>query len=196
MIKRHRKRPEEKRFYRTNHQIGALTLRVLDSEGKQIGVLKKYEALEMAKSQELDLVEIAPKANPPVAKIIDFKKFLYQESKKKREEKRKAKNTDTKEVRLGPLMDDHDLMVMVNRARGFLEDGDKVKFVMRFAGRQITHPEIGEEVLNRAIKELEDVSKIEREKHFEGRQMISVLSPERKNKDVKEKNQEISSQKI
>lgn len=192
MIKRYKKRPEEKKFYKTNHQIGALTLRVIDSEGKQIGILKKYEALEMARSQELDLVEIAPTANPPVAKIIDFKKFLYQESKKKREEKRKTKNTETKEVRLGPLMDDHDLMVMVNRARGFLENGDKVRFVMRFAGRQITHPEIGEEVLSRAIKELEDVSKIEREKHFEGRQMISVLSPERKNKDVKEKNQEIS----
>jgi len=192
LIKRYKKRPEEKKFYKTNHQIGALTLRVIDSEGKQIGILKKYEALEMARSQELDLVEIAPTANPPVAKIIDFKKFLYQESKKKREEKRKTKNTETKEVRLGPLMDDHDLMVMVNRARGFLENGDKVRFVMRFAGRQITHPEIGEEVLSRAIKELEDVSKIEREKHFEGRQMISVLSPERKNKDVKEKNQEIS----
>jgi len=192
LIKRYKKRPEEKKFYKTNHQIGALTLRVIDSEGKQIGILKKYEALEMARSQELDLVEIAPTANPPVAKIIDFKKFLYQESKKKREEKRKTKNTETKEVRLGPLMHDHDLMVMVNRARGFLENGDKVRFVMRFAGRQITHPEIGEEVLSRAIKELEDVSKIEREKHFEGRQMISVLSPERKNKDVKEKNQEIS----
>ncbi len=192
MIKRYKKRPEERKYYRTNQHIAALTLRVLDSEGKQIGILKKYEALEMARNQELDLVEIAPKANPPVAKIIDFKKFLYQEAKKKREEKRKAKTTGTKEVRLGPLMDDHDLMVMVQRARGFLEDGDKVKFVMRFAGRQITHPEIGEEVLIKAINKLEDISKIEREKHFEGRQMIAVLSPERKNNNAKEKNQEIS----
>jgi translation initiation factor IF-3 len=192
LIKRYKKRPEERKFYRTNQQIAAQTLRVLDSEGKQIGILGKFEALDMARSQELDLVEIAAMAKPPVAKIIDFKKFLYQEAKKKREEKKKAKTTETKEVRLGPLMDDHDLMVMVNRARGFLEDGDKVRFVMKFAGRQITHPEIGEQVLSKAIKALEDISKTEREKHFEGRQMITILTPERKNQNAKEENKEIS----
>jgi translation initiation factor IF-3 len=196
LIKRYKKRPEERKFYRTNQQIAAQTLRVLDSEGKQIGVLGKFEAIDMARAQELDLVEIAAMAKPPVAKIIDFKKFLYQEAKKKREEKKKAKTTETKEVRLGPLMDDHDLMVMVNRARGFLEDGDKVRFVMKFAGRQITHPEIGEQVLSKAIKELEHISKTEREKHFEGRQMITILTPERKSQNAKEENKEISQQAI
>jgi translation initiation factor IF-3 len=192
LIKRYKKRPEEKRYYRTNQQIAAQTLRVLDGTGAQIGILGKFEALEMARSQGLDLVEIAAKAQPPVAKIIDFNKFLYQEEKKKREEKRKAKTTETKEVRLGPLMDDHDLMVMVNRARGFLEDGDKVRFVMKFAGRQITHPEIGEQVLLRAVKELDNISKVERDKHFEGRQMITILAPERKSQNAKEENKEIS----
>lgn len=201
MIKRFRKRPEQRKFYRTNQQIAAQELRVLDDTGKQIGVLNKFEAIKLAREQELDLVEIAPKAKPPVAKIIDFKKFLYQEAKKKREEKKKAKTSDTKEVRLGPLMEDHDLMVMVNRARGFLENGDKVKFVMKFAGRQIAHPEVGEQVLNRAIQELSDVSKIEREKHFEGRRLVTLLVPEKtQRKDLpteaenindKEKNKEI-----
>lgn len=192
MIKRYKKKTEERKFYRVNEKIFAQTLRVIDSEGKQIGILKKFEALEKAKEQELDLVEIAPKAQPPVAKIIDFKKFLYQEAKKKREEKKKTKVSETKEVRLGPFMSENDLMVMVKRAREFLEDGDKVRLVLKFAGRQITHPEFGERVIDRAVAELSDISKIERERHLEGRQMISLLAPERKNQNAKEKNQEIS----
>ncbi|HZJ18707.1 MAG TPA: translation initiation factor IF-3, partial [Patescibacteria group bacterium] len=98
MIKRYKRKQSDRKFYRTNERIYAPTLRVLDTEGKQIGILSRNEALEKAKELELDLVEIAPKAKPPVAKIIDFKKFLYQEQKKKREEKRKAKVSETKEV--------------------------------------------------------------------------------------------------
>ncbi len=192
MIKRYKKKTEERKFYRVNEKIFAQTLRVIDSEGKQIGILKKFEALEKAREQELDLVEIAPKAQPPVAKIIDFKKFLYQESKKKQEEKRKNKASETKEVRLGPFMSENDLMVMVKRAREFLEDGDKVRLVLKFTGRQITHPEFGERIVDKTIQELSNVSKIERERHFEGRQIISLLAPEKKGQNVKEKNQEIS----
>ncbi|OGH09666.1 MAG: translation initiation factor IF-3 [Candidatus Levybacteria bacterium RBG_16_35_6] len=180
----------QRKFYRVNERIFALTLRVLDPEGKQIGVIKREEALQKARELELDLVEIAPKAVPPVAKIVDFKKFLYQEEKKRREEKRRAKVSETKEVRLGPFMDDHDLQTMVRRAREFLESGNKVRMVVRFAGRQITHPEFGQQILDKAIEMVSDVSKIEREKHFEGRQLIVILSPERK-KHEKE-NQEIS----
>ncbi len=146
------------------------------------------------------MVEIAPNAKPPVAKVVDFKKFLYQEEKKRKEEKKRAKVSETKEVRLGPFMDDHDLGVMVKRARGFLEDGDKVKLVVRFSGRQITHPEFGENVLEKAVSGVSDVSKIEREKHFEGRQLIAILSPEKKGavkkeeiKNEQEENKEISS---
>lgn len=167
-------------------------LRVLDSEGKQIGVIKKEEALVKARELELDLVEIAPKAIPPVAKIVDFKKFLYQEEKKRKEEKKKARISETKEVRLGPFMDDHDLGVMVKRAREFLETGNKVRLVVRFAGRQITHPEFGQQVLDKAINSVFDVSKIEREKHFEGRQLIAILSPERKRHE-KEEDKKVSS---
>ena len=185
-------------------------MRVLDKDGKQIGVLSKYEALKKAREDGMDLVEIAPSATPPVAKIIDFNKFVYQEEKKKKEERKKAKTSETKELRLGPFMDDHDLMVVVRRAREFLGDGNKVKFVVKFAGRQITHPEFGEKTLGRVIDELSDISKIEREKHFEGRQLISILSPDKKgpkpksednkikgDKDnAKKENKEISKQKI
>ena len=180
MIKRFRRKQENKRRYRTNEFIFSNTLRVIDSSGKQIGILSKLEALSKARMLGLDLVEIAPNANPPVVKIIDFKKFLYQEEKKKREEKRKSKTSETKELRLGPFMNEHDLMVIIKKAREFIGDGNKVKFVVKFAGRQIAHPEFGENVLTKAINSLSDVSRIEREKHFEGRQLIAIISPDRK----------------
>lgn len=177
MIKKNNKTPSK--FYRINERIFAFELRVLDSEGKQIGILKKQEALEKAREQGLDLVEIAPTAKPPVARIIDFNKFLYQEEKKKREEKKKAKNSETKEIRLGPFMNDHDLETMVKRAREFLEGNDKVKLVVRFKGRQMGHPEFGHKTIGKAIEMLSDVSKVDKVPHFEGRQLIGMLSPER-----------------
>lgn len=180
-------RQQNKVYYRTNERIYAPEVRVLDGEGKQIGVLSKQEALSMARDQELDLVEIAPKANPPVAKIIDFKKFLYQESKKKQEEKRKAKVSETKEIRLSPFISDNDLQVMVRRGREFLEDGDKVRLVLKFKGRQIVHPEFGKDILAKTVVALSDISKIDREAHFEGRQLVAMLSPERKKKENAEK---------
>lgn len=195
MIKRYRK-PENKKFYRTNERIYAHTLRVLDTDGKQIGVLSKFEALKKAKDLGLDLVEVAPKAQPPVAKIVDFKKFLYQEEKKRKEEKRKSKTVGTKEVRLGPFMSENDLSVMEKRARDFLLEGNKVKFVVFFSGRQITHPEFGHKVLDKILEKLADVSKVERERRLEGRKLIILVSPEKKKQNEKEKNQEVSSEQI
>ncbi len=205
MIKKYNKNKTPRKFYRTNDRIFASQLRVIDSEGKQIGLLGKFEALEIARDKGMDLVEIAPTAKPPVARIIDFKKFLYQEEKKRREEKKKSKTSETKEIRLGPFMDDHDLETMVKRAREFLEDNDKVKLVVRFSGRQMAHPEFGHQVLGKAIQNLSDISKVDKNAHFEGRQLISMLSPERhrsegkaldsgkkKNDEVQEKNQKIS----
>lgn len=180
MIRRFKKQNQRQQLYRVNERIFAVSLRVLDSEGKQIGILKRFEALQQAKDMGLDLVEIAPNAKPPVAKIVDFKKFLYQEAKKKKEEKKKAKVPETKEIRLGPFMNDHDLDVMVRRARSFLDDGDKVRLVVKFVGRQITHPEFGKEISKKAIDHLSDISKVEREMKFEGKNLISILSPEKK----------------
>lgn len=187
MIRRFKRRQENRKFYRTNELIFALTLRVLDSEGKQIGVMSKFDALKLSREKGVDLVEIAPMAKPPVAKVIDFKKFLYQEAKKKKEEKKKAKISETKELRLGPFMNDHDLQVMIRRGNAFLENNDKVRLVLKFIGRQIAHPEFGQETMQKVIKALYHISKIEREPHFEGKQYIAILSPERKGKSASKK---------
>ena len=178
MIRRFsKKRQDTRRFYRINERIFASTLRVLDPEGKQIGVLSRFEALKKAKELGVDLVEIAPMANPPVVKIIDFKKFLYQKSKKKNEEKKRSKISETKEIRLGPFMNDHDLKTMVRRGTGFLENNDKVRLIVKFIGRQIAHPEFGQEILRKVIDALSGMSKLEREPHFEGKSLIAILSP-------------------
>lgn len=172
-------KPNQKKIYRLNQRIFASPLRVIDAEGKLIGVISKFEALKIAQEQELDLVEIAPKAQPPVAKIVDFHKFLYQQEKKKKEEKKKAKVSETKEIRLGPFMSDNDLQVMIRRGKGFLEEGHKLRLVVKFRGRQIVHPEFGREVTGKLIKALSDHSKVDREAHFEGRQMVTLLSVEK-----------------
>jgi translation initiation factor IF-3 len=185
LIKRPKFKQQEKRF-RINERIFAATLRVIDAESKQIGVLSKDEALKLAREQELDLVEIAPMAKPPVAKIIDYNKFQYQVAKKKQEEKKKAKSSETKEIRLGPFMSDNDLQVMIRRGREFLGDGDKIRLVVKFRGRQITRSEFGREVINKVVEALSDISKVDREPKFEGRQMVALLSVE-KGKKVTEK---------
>lgn len=196
MIKRHKRKQVQNRYYRTNERIYAQTLRVLDPEGKQIGILSKYEALQKARELELDLVEVAATAKPPVARIIDFKKFLYQEEKKKRDEKKKAKVSETKEIRLGPFMSDNDLDVSIRRGREFLEDGHKIRLVLKFRGRQITHPEFGYKTMGKLITALGDISKIERDPHMEGKQLVGLISAEKKKHGTEEKNQEISSQEV
>ncbi len=203
MIKRFHKRQENTTIqYRVNERIQSLQLRVLDSENKQIGVLSKFEALTKAREEGLDLVEIAPAAVPPVAKIVDYKKFVYQQEKKKREEKKKAKATETKEVRLGPFMDDHDLMTMSNRAQAFLKDGDKVRVVVRFKGRQVTRPQFGFEVIRKFADSLASISKIEKEPKLEGKQMIAILTPGKpantgkEDEHAKEESQTISTKTI
>lgn len=134
------------------------------------------EARKLSDEQELDLVEIAPMAKPPVARLIDYSKFLYQLKKKKQEEKKKSVTSETKQIRMGPFIGDHDLDIKVKRAKEFFDDGDKVKFEVRFRGREFTKKELGEQVLRKVITKLEDVAKVEREPHMEGRQMVTILS--------------------
>ncbi len=196
MIKRFNRNQDQRKQYHINDRIYSVTLRVLDAEGKQIGIMGKHEALRLAAEQNVDVVEIVPNANPPVAKLIDFQKFLYQEQKKKQEEKRKAKTTETKEVRLGPFMSDNDLQVMMRRAREFLNNGDKVRMVLRFRGRQITHPEFGYKMMSKMIEGLDDISKVDREPHLEGHQMVGLLSVERNKKNEKEENKQSSGQTV
>lgn len=163
-------------FFRKNEQIRATEVRLIDSEDKQIGVMPLSEALKIASDKELDLVEIAPQATPPVVKVVDFSKFLYYLSKKKKEEKRNTKTSQTKQIRFGPFIGDHDLEIKLKKARGFLEDGDKVKFAVKFAGRQITKKELGEQVLNKVLQNLDDVAKQEREMRMEGRQLVVIVT--------------------
>lgn len=175
-------KPTQKKTFRLNQRIFASPLRVIDAEGKLIGVISKFEALKLAQEQELDLVEVAPNAKPPVAKIIDFNKFLYQQEKKKKEEKKKAKTSETKEVRLGPFMSENDLQVVVRRAREFLEEGHKIRIVLKFRGRQIVHPEFGHKTIGKLFEAVSDISKIDREAHFEGKQLVALLSAEKSKK--------------
>jgi translation initiation factor IF-3 len=196
LIKRHKRKQVQNKYYRTNERIYAHTLRVLDPEGKQIGILSKYDALQKARELELDLVEVAATAKPPVARIIDYKKFVYQEEKKKRDEKKKAKVSETKEIRLGPFMSDNDLDVSIRRGRDFLEDGNKIRLVLKFRGRQIIHPEFGHKTIGKMIAALSDIAKVERDPHMEGKQLVALISAERKKHGTEEKNKEVSIEKV
>lgn len=188
MRKGYNSRPAVK-HYRLNNQITAREVRLLDDQGKQIGILPIGEALKLSNEQNMDLVEIASAALPPVVKLIDYRKFLYQEKKRKQEEKRNAHVTETKQIRFGPFIDEHDLGIKMDRAREFIAEGDKVKFIIRFQGRAITKQDMGRRVLLSVVQKMADVTKVDRDIHMEGRQMILVLSkgkPEgRKEEDVK-----------
>ncbi|MCX8009261.1 MAG: translation initiation factor IF-3 [Patescibacteria group bacterium] len=179
-MRQHAKKPAQKFFYRINYQITSPTLRLLDEEGKQIGVVSKIEALQKAKELNVDVVEIAPNANPPVAKLIDFKKFKYQESKKEREAKKAQKNVGVKEVRLRPFIAQHDFDTRLAQAREFLADGNQLKITVFFKGREITRKEFGFSVMNQFIEKLEGI-KIVREPRMEGKTLTAMVVRDKKN---------------
>jgi translation initiation factor IF-3 len=170
---------QPKFHYRINYQITSPQLRLLDEAGKQIGILSKLEALQKAKELNLDVVEIAPKAVPPVAKLIDYKKFKYQEQKKERESKKSQKNVGVKEIRLRPFIGQHDFDTRVTQAKEFLKDGNQVKINVIFKGREITRKEFGYNVIKRFITGLESV-KIVKEPHMEGKALVTMVVPEKK----------------
>lgn len=154
----------------------------MDEEGKQIGVVSKLEALQKAKELDLDVVEISASAKPPVAKLIDFKKFKYQEAKKERESKKSQKNVGVKEVRLRPFIGAHDFDTRKRRAQEFLKDGNQVKISVFFRGREITRKEFGFDVMKRFIGSLES-AKVVREPHMEGRSIGAMVVGEGKKKE-------------
>jgi len=165
--------------YRINYQITSPNLRLLDEEGKQIGVVSKIEALQKAKELNLDVVEIAPNAKPPVAKLIDVKKFKYQEQKKERESKKSQKNVGIKEIRLRPFIGAHDFDTRVVQAQDFLKDGNQVKINVLFKGREITRKEFGYNVIKKFITSLGS-AKIVKEPHMEGKALVTMVVPEKK----------------
>jgi translation initiation factor IF-3 len=165
--------------YRINEKIRAPKVRVV-GENVDVGVYPIEDALEMAKGMSLDLVEISPKADPPVCKIIDYSKFKYEQKKKQKEIKAKAQKTVVKEIRFGPNTDDHDFNFKTKHALNFLKDGAKVKAYVHFIGRTIVFKERGEILLLKFMQELEDYGKVEQMPKLEGKRMTVILSPKGK----------------
>ena len=165
--------------YRINEKIRAPKVRVV-GENINVGVYSIEEALQMAKGMSLDLVEISPKADPPVCKIIDYSKFKYEQKKKQKEIKAKAQKTVVKEIRFGPNTDDHDFNFKTKHALNFLKDGAKVKAYVHFIGRTIVFKERGEILLLKFMQELEDYGKVEQMPKLEGKRMTVILSPKGK----------------
>jgi len=162
---------------RVNHRIRVPEVRVIGADGGMLGVLPTHEALRSALEQGLDLVEVNPKADPPVCKILDFGKYKYEEKKKQAQARRNQSVVEIKEIKLRPKTDDHDIAFKVKAARRFLDAGHKVKFTVRFRGREITHPEKAHEQLDVILKALDDVANIETRPMMEARAMSLVVAP-------------------
>jgi translation initiation factor IF-3 len=162
---------------RINDEIGVPRVRLVDDRGNMVGVVGRNEALAMAADAGFDLVEIAPNADPPVCKMLDFGKYKYEEQKKKNEARKKQKVIEVKEIKLRPSIDDHDYDVKMRSMRNFIGEGDKVKVTMRFRGRELAHQELGMNVLMRVKEDLDEIAKVEQFPRMEGRQMTMVVSP-------------------
>lgn len=160
---------------RMNEQIRISPIRVIDPEGNQLGVIPTEEALRIARDSELDLVEVAPDARPPVCRIMDFGKFKYQQQKRKH--KSHSQTHRTKEIRLRPKTDEHDIQVKVNRAKDFLSHKDKVQVTLIFRGRETVHEEEGRRVIQTVIEQLEDVAKVEQTPSRQGKRLTCLLAP-------------------
>lgn len=151
-------------------------------EGEQLGIMTLFDALAAAEAQQLDLVEVSPTAAPPVCRIMDYGKFKYQQSKKQQEARKKQVQVQLKEVKLRPKTDEHDLQFKVKHVRRFLEEGNKAKIAVVFRGREITHMEIGQAILERIASELEDMAIIEFKPKMEGRNLFMIVAPKGKGK--------------
>lgn len=167
-------------MHRINREITVPEVRLVGSEGEALGVVKLQDALRMSEEQEVDLVEIAPTAEPPVCKLMDYGKFKYQEAKRQHEAKLKQKVIQVKEVKFRPGTDDGDYGVKLRNLIRFLEEGDKTKITLRFRGREMAHQEIGVRMLERLKQDLEAYGQVEQFPKMEGRQMVMVLSPVKK----------------
>lgn len=162
---------------RTNEKIRATQVRVIDSDGQNLGTLSTQEAINIAKQKGLDLIEISPKANPPVCKIIDIGKYKYDLQKKANKAKKKQKTINLKEIKLRPVTEIHDYNFKLKNAQKFLSKGDKVKFTVLFKGREMQHTHLGHELMQRIINDTNDLGKVEVQPKFEGRQIIMIVQP-------------------
>jgi len=169
-----RRRPEQ--GLRINHRIRVPEVRVI-AEEEQLGILPTHEALRLAEERGLDLVEISPRAFPPVCRIMDYGKYKYEEAKKKQQARKRASTVETKEIKFRPKTEEHDMAFKVKHVRRFLEGGNKVRLAVVFRGREITHPQTGMNVLNRVVEMCNDIAVVEATPNMEGRRMIMVIAP-------------------
>lgn len=160
-----------------NEEIRAREVRVNSATGESLGIMSLRDALQMAAEQQLDLVEVAPTAKPPVCRIMDFGKYRYEQQKREKEAKKKQKVVTVKEVKLRPNIEQHDFNVKLKNALRFIEDGDKVKVTIMFRGRELSHPDLGRQILIKMAEELKELVVVEREPKLEGKNMIMILSP-------------------
>ncbi|MEY8542796.1 translation initiation factor IF-3 [Dubosiella newyorkensis] len=163
-----------------NEKIPFRELLVIDSDGKQLGVLSKREALDIAYRQNLDLLCVAPKARPAVCKILDYGRYHFEQQKKAKEAKRKQHTVEIKALRLSPIIDTHDFETKVRQAKKWIESGMKVKIDMRFRGRMMTRQEVGKQIMNQFLDEVKDIAAIEKRPSLEGNTMSTVLAPKKK----------------
>ena len=162
---------------KSNQQIRAIDVQVIGSDGNNVGILTLKKAIELAKEEGLDLIEISPNANPPVCKIMDMGKYKYDLQKKTNIAKKKQKVVALKEIKMRPGTDVHDYNFKVKNAKKFLVNKDKVKFTVKFKGREMQHINLGKDLMNRIIEDTKEVGKIETRPKFEGRQMIMIIQP-------------------
>ncbi len=173
-------RGEPEHDFKLNHQIRVKEVRLVGENIENPGVFTIEAALKMGDEMDLDLVEISPNADPPVCKLVDFQKFLYQQKKKQKELKAKTSKVVVKEIRFGPTTDEHDYNFKKKHAEEFLKEGNKVKAFVFFKGRTIMHKSLGEDILKRFIKDLEEVGKLEKDPELEGKRLIIHLAPKQK----------------
>mgnify|MGYP005754158943 CR=1 FL=1 len=169
--------PISKQELQINEQIRDKELRVIDADGTQLGIMSLRQALEIAEQKNLDLVKIAPQANPPVCKIIDYGKYRFEQAKREKEARKNQRVVEIKEVRLSLNIDTHDFETKRNHALRFISDGNKVKVSIRFRGREMGHPELGQEIMQRFADAMSEVANVEKPAKLEGRTMLMFLAP-------------------
>ncbi|MCK4728428.1 MAG: translation initiation factor IF-3 [Desulfobacterales bacterium] len=160
-----------------NRRIRAKEVRLIDSDGKQVGVVPVREALAIAESHGLDLVEVAPNVSPPVCRIMDYGRYKYQQNKKLQEAKKRQSTSQVKEIKIRPMTGEHDLQVKMRRIKRFLHNRDKVKVTIMFRGREMAHTDLGAALLQRVVEEISELAVVEQEARREGRVMVMVLAP-------------------
>tara|TARA_B100002003_G_scaffold59103_1_gene54636 strand:+ start:231 stop:776 length:546 start_codon:yes stop_codon:yes gene_type:complete len=162
---------------RSNNRITSSEVQVITNDGDNLGILNTNEAISKAKEEGLDLIEIAPKARPPVCKIMDMGKFRYDAQKKANKAKKKQKKIELKEIKLRPVTEVHDYTFKIKNAQKFLSKGDKVKFTIKFRGRELQHSHLGNELMNKIMQDMQEIGRVELQPKFDGKQMIMVIQP-------------------